>query len=161
MIKLISVDDRLLHGQIAFYWAKYFKLKYIVVLNDEAANDEFTKMILGLAKPHGVNLIVEEIEKGYAIVKEHLISNDNTLIIVGSLFDAEKILIKIDDIKTINIGGLRTRPNSKTLNERISLTVEDIAICRRLLDKQIALTNKYHPDDRNCKLSIDILDSLR
>ena len=51
MIRQVSVDDRLLHGQVAFYWTSYYNLDMILVLNDEAANDEFTKMILGLAKP--------------------------------------------------------------------------------------------------------------
>ena len=48
MIRQVSVDDRLLHGQVAFYWTSYYNLDMILVLNDEAANDEFTKMILGL-----------------------------------------------------------------------------------------------------------------
>ena len=56
MIRQVSVDDRLLHGQVAFYWTSYYNLDMILVLNDEAANDEFTKMILGLAKPREVRL---------------------------------------------------------------------------------------------------------
>ena len=60
------------------------------------------------------------------------ISPDNVLIIVGSLFDANQVLEHFRELKTLNLGGLRMRPNGKVLNERTALTSEDIAICRLL-----------------------------
>ena len=84
MIRQVSVDDRLLHGQVAFYWTSYYNLDTILVLNDEAANDEFTKMILGLAKPREVRLQIAEVEAGFEIVQKQLESPENVLIIVGA-----------------------------------------------------------------------------
>lgn len=146
MICQVSVDDRLLHGQVAFYWTSYFNLDTIVVLNDEAANDEFIKMILGLAKPREVRLEIYEVEEGFSRVSFHLESQEHVLIIVGNLFDAHQVLDHFHDLKTLNIGGLRMRPNCKILNERTALTAEDIAIVRRLLDRKILITVRHSPE---------------
>ena len=138
MIRQVSVDDRLLHGQVAFYWTSYYNLDTILVLNDEAANDEFTKMILGLAKPREVRLQIAEVEAGFEIVQKQLESPENVLIIVGSLFDANQVLEHFHQLKTLNLGGLRMRPTA--------LTSEDIAICRRLLERKITITVRHSPE---------------
>lgn len=145
MIRQVSVDDRLLHGQVAFYWTSYYNLSTILVLNDEAANDEFTKMILGLAKPREVKLLIQEVQLGMKVVVQFLNSKENVLIIVGNLFDANLVLEKFSELTTLNIGGLRLRPNCKILNERTALTNEDIAICRRLLERKITITVQHDP----------------
>ena len=160
MIRQVSVDDRLLHGQVAFYWTSYYNLDTILVLNDEAANDEFTKMILGLAKPREVRLQIAEVEAGFEIVQKQLESPENVLIIVGSLFDANQALEHFHQLKTLNLGGLRMRPNGKILNERTALTSEDIAICRRLLDRKITNTVRHSPEVTESLLTETVLKQL-
>ena len=93
MIRQVSVDDRLLHGQVAFYWTSYYNLDMILVLNDEAANDEFTKMILGLAKPREVRLQIAEVEAGFEIVRRQLESPDNVLRSMSSSVKSSGIFI--------------------------------------------------------------------
>ena len=56
MIKLVRIDYRLLHGQVVFSWTKSQGINRIIVINKEAATDEFKKMSLNLAKPTGVKL---------------------------------------------------------------------------------------------------------
>ena len=51
MIKLVRIDYRLLHGQVVFSWTKSQGINRIIVINNEAATDEFKKMSLNLAKP--------------------------------------------------------------------------------------------------------------
>ena len=51
MIKLTRIDDRLLHGQVAFTWTPALSADCIVIANDKVAKDEFLKMTLNLAKP--------------------------------------------------------------------------------------------------------------
>ena len=42
MIKLLRIDDRLLHGQVAFAWTKNLGIHLIYVLSDVVVNDEIT-----------------------------------------------------------------------------------------------------------------------
>ena len=56
MIKLARIDDRLLHGQVAFTWVSSLGIDCIVVANDKVAKDDFQKMAMGLAKPPSAKL---------------------------------------------------------------------------------------------------------
>ena len=57
MIKLLRVDDRLIHGAVAFSWTKELSINLIVLANDKIAKDDFQKMTLDIAKPRGTKLI--------------------------------------------------------------------------------------------------------
>ena len=58
MIKLTRIDDRLVHGQVAFTWVSSLGIDCLVVANDKIAKDEFQKMAMGLAKPPMVKLAI-------------------------------------------------------------------------------------------------------
>ena len=48
MIKLLRVDDRLIHGAVAFSWTKELSINLIVLANDKIAKDDFQKMTLDI-----------------------------------------------------------------------------------------------------------------
>lgn len=37
MVELLRVDDRLLHGQVAYAWSKSLPIDLIIIANDEAS----------------------------------------------------------------------------------------------------------------------------
>lgn len=43
MIKLLRLDDRMIHGQIATKWSRVLSVDRIIVINDEAANNSIVK----------------------------------------------------------------------------------------------------------------------
>ena len=51
MIKLLRVDDRLIHGQVAVSWTSYLGADTIVVANDKAITDKLMQMAFNMAKP--------------------------------------------------------------------------------------------------------------
>ena len=56
MIKLLRVDDRVLHGQVAFSWLSKTNAKCILVASDKYASNPMLKMSLNIGKPPGVDL---------------------------------------------------------------------------------------------------------
>ncbi|OPJ64916.1 PTS system mannose/fructose/N-acetylgalactosamine-transporter subunit IIB [Clostridium oryzae] len=148
MIKLLRVDDRLLHGQVAFAWTKNLKINLIVVANDTIAHDEFTKMTLGLAKPQGVNLTIVEVKKATEILNTEKVKKYSTLIIVNNLVDAQRIAESVEEIKSINIGGIKEREGSKRYTNAVTLTDDDIRICRELIEKNIEVEARQMPVDK-------------
>ena len=57
MIKVIRVDYRLIHGQVAISWVRKAGVDYLVVADDHAASDALVKMTMKLAQPSGVCLL--------------------------------------------------------------------------------------------------------
>lgn len=148
MIKLLRVDDRLLHGQVAFAWTKNLKINLIVVANDTIAHDEFTKMTLGLAKPQGVNLTIVEVKKATEILNTEKVKKYSTLIIVNNMVDAQRIADSVAEIKSINIGGIKEREGSKRYTNAVTLTEDDIRICKELIEKDIEVEARQMPVDK-------------
>ena len=73
MIKLLRVDDWLIHGQVAMVWTSYLQANLLVIANNKAATDPMTKMALSLAKPPGVDLEFKSIQDAVVYL------NDSTL----------------------------------------------------------------------------------
>src|ERR1700753_1145947 len=88
MLKLIRIDDRLVHGQVAFTWTPALNINCIVVANDRAATDEFLKMTLGLAKPAGVKLVIKTIRETIPFLNDAKNAALSILVLIDSVKDA-------------------------------------------------------------------------
>lgn len=147
MIKLLRVDDRLLHGQVAMVWTKNLGIHTIVIANDSVASDEFLKMTLGLAKPMDVELKIENVENAIKYMKANMESRQNVMVIINNLSDAEKIL-KETSVKSLNIGNLRERKDSVRYSRSMTLTPEDVRICKELIDAGVELELRMIPEEK-------------
>ncbi|HVY73517.1 MAG TPA: PTS sugar transporter subunit IIB [Puia sp.] len=147
MIKLLRLDDRLLHGQVAFTWTPALGVDTLVIANDKLAKDEFRKMTLGLAKPPGTRLIIKNVAEGTAFLRDAKNAGLKMLVLVDSVSDAFALAEAIPDIRSINFGGLRTRDRAKAISKSIFLTDEDIALSRKLLERGLELEIRQVPTD--------------
>ncbi len=147
MIRLVRVDDRLLHGQVSFYWTEYLNLSEIIIVNNEASEDDFTKMILDLAKPKDVKLTIVPIDNCKSILNQALKSMDNIIVIVSNLIDAKIIFDSFSLLKICNLGGLRNRPGAIQVSEYLYLTCEDTAVIRELMQREIEMQICKSPYD--------------
>ena len=61
MIKMIRLDERLIHGQVATKWSRLLDVDRILVADDEAAENEIVKkslMMAALAAAGNVSAII-------------------------------------------------------------------------------------------------------
>lgn len=151
MIKLLRIDDRLLHGQVSFYWTEYLSLQTIIIVNDEAASDDFTRMILEFAKPKEILMKTMMMSECEPVILKEAASDENAIIIVGNLVDAQiiyRILKKGTRISfDVNLGGLRIRPNSIQVTDFLFLTSEDVKIIHWLLHEGAEVSVRRVPSD--------------
>ena len=69
MIKLVRVDHRLLHGQVAFTWVKMIGTDCILIANDSVAKDELRMSALRMAKPDNTKLVIKSMEDSIKAIK--------------------------------------------------------------------------------------------
>lgn len=148
MIKLLRVDDNLLHGSVAFSWVINLKIHAIVIGDDKVCNDQFMKMTLGLSKPNGVNLLILSLADAIAYLKENEHSNLNVLAIVNSITNAKGVCEHIDSIKHINIGLIRKKENGGIQYDNMFLNEQDVSLCKELIDQGINIEYRlnYHDE---------------
>lgn len=153
MIGLIRIDDRLLHGQVALTWTPSVGAGCILVANDKVAADDFQKMALNLAKPANVKLLIKSIADAAAILNDARYNGIKMLVLVNSVKDALSLSELVNDIKSINFGGIRGKEGSKAVSKAISLTEGDIAFIRKMLDKGLELEIRQVPGDKKLMLN--------
>jgi len=147
MIKLVRIDDRLVHGQVAFTWVPAVGADCLIVANDKAATDEFLKMTLGLAKPPNTKLVIKSLRDTAAILNDEKYKNLKILVLVNSVVDAHSLSDSVSTITSINFGGIRAREGSRLISKAIAVTEEDIILIRQMLDKGIELEIRQVPTD--------------
>ncbi|CAM3694982.1 Putative PTS permease [Erysipelothrix urinaevulpis] len=76
MIKLVRVDHRLLHGQVAFSWLGFLDANCVLIANDDVPNNNIRKNSLRMAKPANVKLVMKTVEDGIDAINS--VSQTNT-----------------------------------------------------------------------------------
>jgi len=147
MIKLTRIDDRLVHGQVAFTWVPSLGVECLIVANDKVAKDEFQKMTLGLAKPAGTELLIKSLSDTIIFLNNDKNKHLNILLLTSAVKDAYTLANKVPEIKSINFGGLRAREGAKLVSKAIALTDEDIVLIKELRQKNIELEIRQVPAD--------------
>ena len=155
MLKLTRIDDRLVHGQVAFTWVPALGIDCLIVANDRVAGDDFLKMTLGLAKPAGIKFFIKTIKDAITLVNDPKSKPFSILLVTESVKDAFTLAEGIPEIRSINFGGIRGKQGSRLVSKALSLTEEDITLIRELQNKGIELEVRQVPTDS--KTSMDSL----
>jgi fructoselysine/glucoselysine PTS system EIIB component len=154
MIKLTRIDDRLVHGQVAFTWTPSLGADCLIVANDKVAKDDFQKMTLGLAKPAGARLLIKTVDETIAFLNEEKYKHLKILILINSVKDAYTLANGVPEIKSVNFGGIRAREGAKPVSKAVALTDDDIILIKELLSKGIELEIRQVPSDSKQLLEV-------
>ncbi|WP_343099040.1 PTS sugar transporter subunit IIB, partial [Clostridioides difficile] len=80
MVSLMRIDDRLIHGQVAYVWATSLVINGILGANAEAKNDQMKAMSLNLAKPSNVTLYIMGVEESGELVDKYTSSKKSNVL---------------------------------------------------------------------------------
>lgn len=133
-IKIINIDDRLIHGQVATTWIKDFGVESVIIVDNKTANDPIQKKIAGLAVP-GVQVVIFSVEKFLQVIKKTEIKKPTMLLFANPI---ELLEVKKGglDFDYVNISGMRFNPNRKRLFKNVSVTDEELVALKELINEQ-------------------------
>ena len=113
MIKLLRIDDRLIHGQVAVYWVNATGADTIVIANDKHATNAMLKMSLTVGKPAGSKMEVLTVAKAVDYLNNAAHAKRKILLICGSCEDAATLCAGAAEIKEVDFqSGLLSRGRS-------------------------------------------------
>ncbi len=148
MLKLTRIDDRLVHGQVAFTWTPALGVNTLLVANDRTAKDEFLKMTMGLAKPAGVKLHILTVAAAITFINDPKNVGLSLLVLVDSVKDAHTLATSVAELQSINFGGIRNKTGASQVSKALALTEEDLLLIRELLQKGVELEVRQVPTDK-------------
>lgn len=122
MIKLVRLDERLIHGQVAIKWSRHTGVDRIIVANDDAANNPIIKKSLMMAAPQTVKVAIKSVEDSIKLLLDPRAESLKILLIISNPYDLIKILENVQGINKINIGNFgRVAPkHGEEVRERLA-----------------------------------------
>ncbi len=145
MIKLVRLDYRLLHGQVVFSWTQNVGAQRIIVVDDEAANDELKKTALNLSKPAGVRLNIFTLAKTLEKMPKVETLNENIMMIFGNTATLRQFCEAYPKCREVNYGGIANKENSRQYAGAVFLNAEEQADTQKLLDLGVKIYMQQTP----------------
>lgn len=158
MIKLLRVDYRLVHGQVAISWSRAIGADCILVANDDVAKDEMRQSMLRISKPQGIKLVIKSVEESIKSIQSGVTDKYNLFIVVNNIQDVERLTEGISELKYVNLGVLPAKEGSRQLSKAINVTPEDVESLKRLLDKGIKVEIQQIPTENVTKVTKELLE---
>lgn len=146
-IKLVRIDDRLIHGQIVMAWTKTIAVKRIVVINDKVAVDVIRKMLLETVAPPGIKVSVLSVQEGITKLQDASFEGQDLMILFTNPTDVLAVKSAGVPISTVNIGGMSFSQGKKQLTKAISVDDADIAAFKKLNLLGCSLQIQVVPND--------------
>lgn len=146
MIVFCRIDDRLIHGQVVTTWVNVKNIESIIVVNDKVAGDKIQKNILAMAAPAGIKVHTFGVKQFADITKKQPIKKRTMLLFTNSIDVLELVNYGVE-IPGLNIGGMRYQEGRKQLTKALSVTPEEEAAFKELLEKGIDVTIQMVPND--------------
>lgn len=148
MIKLLRVDHRLLHGQVAFSWTQSLGTDCILVANDDVPENDIRKTTIKLAKPQGVKLVIKNINDSIKALQSGVTDKYKLFIVVESVEDAYKLSKAYPEIQEINLGGMKIREGTRNISKAINITKEEEELVKELVDSGVEVEIRQVPSDK-------------
>lgn len=105
MIKMVRIDDRLIHGQVAVVWSKQLDIDRIVVANDSVANNPVQISTLKMAAPSGIKCNIMTVADACDVLSDPRSKNMKVLVITNNPKDARAVCENASDIELFDVGN--------------------------------------------------------
>lgn len=139
MIKLVRLDERLIHGQVAIKWSRHTGVDRIIVANDEAANNPIIQKSLMMAAPTTAKTAIKSVSDAIALVNDPRAETLKILLIVSNPKDLLAVMESISNIPLVNIGNYgRIAPKQneeqrKTYGANLYAYPDEVEVFKKIL----------------------------
>lgn len=159
-IKNARVDERLIHGQVAMVWTNTIGATRIVVVNNEAVNDESIIAALKISKPAGVKLSILSKEKAVNKFKDGIYDEDKVFLITKNIQDMSDLIEGGIQIESVNIGNVAKKEKAIQIKKSVHLTEDDISLIKNMIANGIKVTAQMIPNESDQSIEIYLKNNL-
>ncbi|MCI8400991.1 MAG: PTS sugar transporter subunit IIB [Lachnospiraceae bacterium] len=159
MIKMLRLDERLIHGQIAIKWSRHLGVDRIIVANDAAAANTIVQKSLMMAAPATAKTVIKPVADAIKLMNDPRAEGLKILVIVSELADLEAVVSQVAGIPVINVGNYgRIAPKKedaqrKTYGSNLYAYDDEVEILKRVLSHGVDTIYQTTPEDAPEKLS--------
>lgn len=156
-IKLLRIDSRLIHGQVATNWVSHVGAGTIIAVNDGAAQDDLRKTLLLQVAPSNTKSFVLGVAKAGRVYKNPKYADLAALMVVESPRDVVRLMDEGVEVTTVNVGGITFKAGNTLISEAVSVSPDDVAAFQELDKRGVKLVVQQLPTSSTS----DMMDRLR
>lgn len=147
-LRLVRIDDRLIHGQVVAGWLRALGAQRIVIVDDDTARDEFLREVLTLAAPQGVPVEVCDVAGGAARCIGLAGTSEQVIVLARSPRTVLALRRAGVPIGVVDLGGMGGGPGRKRLHRTISVSPDELRELRELEQLGTRVEIQIVADDR-------------
>lgn len=151
MIKLMRLDERFIHGQVAFAWTNNLGADCIFIVNDEVASDKLRLTSLKLAAPAGVKFVVKNVEDAKKALLGEKIKKYKIFLIVDNTKDALELAKTSPEIRQLNLGNMKMMEGRKSITNSLCISESDIENIRAMEELGVEVECRAVPTDKKIR----------
>lgn len=130
-IRLVRIDDRLIHGQVATVWTKHSKINRILVVSDDVAQDSLRKTLLIQAAPPNIVVNVIPVAKMIEVYHDPRFNDSiKAMLLFTNPTDVKRVVEAGVIIDSVNVGGMSYQKGKYMLTNAVAVDeVDEDAFC--------------------------------
>ena len=150
---LVRIDCRLIHGQVTEAWIPFTKADYLVVANDEAAEDFWQRSIMKTAVPPEIDLAIYSVREAADNLNGGAWERRKVILLFGNCLDALRSLKAGLRFDHLNIGNISCAPGRHEVTCSVSLGDSDIEYLRQIHDMGVRIEARRIPFEKSIDLA--------
>lgn len=131
-LKLVDIDDRLIHGQLATTWIPDNGIESVIIVSDEVANDPVQRSVAGLAVPK-IKVSVFSVERFIEVLTKTELRKV-TMVLFTNPIDALTMHQNGLPFTSLNVSGMRFNEQRTRLHKNMSVTPEERKAFEKLIE---------------------------
>jgi PTS system mannose-specific IIB component len=147
-LRLVRIDDRLIHGQVVAGWLRALGAERIVIVDDASARDEFLREVLTLAAPQGVPVEVAGVADGAARLIALAGTPESVMVLARNPRTVLALRVAGVPIEVVDLGGMGSGPGRRRLHKTISVSPDELRELRELEQLGTRVEIQIVADDR-------------
>ncbi len=147
-LRLVRIDDRLIHGQVVAVWLRALHADRIVIVDDATAHDDFLRDVLVMAAPPGVPVEVLDVAAGATRLTELAAWPEPVFVLARTPRTVLALRRAGVPIEVVDLGGLGAGPGRQRLHKTISVSPDEMRELRELEELGTRVEVQIVADDR-------------
>lgn len=152
-IKLVRVDDRLIHGQVMTRWSKGSGINAIYIIDNGIAADDFLKQIfITTNSSSGIKIKVYNVDQVVSVWNKNQCGDDTIILVFKNIKTVKEAFDKGLPIEMINVGGIAKKPEATFVIQTCGLNRIDADMLLEMEAKGTEVFFQAVPDSKRVSL---------
>ena len=156
MLRIVRLDDRLVHGQLINNWCTYENITEIIVVNEEVANNDIRKTFIEISVPEDIKIIFCDVKEVLDIYQEEC-EYEDVIMVFGNPFEILEFIEGGGKLDSLNIGGMSFKKDKEKISTTLYLDEREIEVLKKIASHNVELEIRILPTDKK----VDFIDTLK